>query len=121
MISLVNFTLEIYLLVEINLPGPTSKGFNSGELDRILASGSWEENFPTCFAWAQARIGSDHCPLVLDTREQGASRPRHFFFEIQWFQQEGFKPLVEKNGEIFKLKLVLIPIPWIDGMGFFFC
>ena len=50
------------------------------KLDRILASTNWEMFNPTCFAWAKSRIGSDHCPLLLNTGEQGASRPRYFFF-----------------------------------------
>lgn len=50
------------------------------KLDRILASTNWEMFYPTCFAWAKSRIGSDHCPLLLNTGEQGASRPRYFFF-----------------------------------------
>jgi hypothetical protein len=26
------------------------------KLDRILMSESWENNFPTCFAWSKARV-----------------------------------------------------------------
>lgn len=71
-------------------------------LDRILASGSWEENYPTCFVWAKARIDSDHCPILLDSGEHGATRPRNFFFENHWFQQEGFKSLVEEKWKTFQ-------------------
>jgi exonuclease III len=49
------------------------------KLDRILASTSWELHYPTCFAWVKPRVGSDHCPLVLNTGEEGEKRPRYFF------------------------------------------
>lgn len=36
------------------------------KLDRILVSDGWENNFPTCFAWSKARVGSDHLPLGVE-------------------------------------------------------
>ena len=38
------------------------------KLDMILVSTNWEMFYPTCFAWAKSRIGSDHSPLFLNTR-----------------------------------------------------
>jgi hypothetical protein len=58
--------------------------------------------YPTCFAWAKTRIGSDHCPLILNTGGQGASRPRYFFFEEQWLQRDGFTNLVHDRWSLFK-------------------
>ena len=55
------------------------------KLDRILASEEWESKFPTCFSWTKARIGSDHCPIILNSGENGQFRPRYFFFEDMWF------------------------------------
>jgi endonuclease/exonuclease/phosphatase family metal-dependent hydrolase len=51
------------------------------KLDRILVSTSWDLNYSHSFAWSKARIGSDHSPLIIDSGEQGASRPKYFFFE----------------------------------------
>lgn len=67
------------------------------KLDRILCTVSWETHYPTCFAWAKARIGSDHNPLILDFGEQGATKPRYFFFEEKWLLIEGFLDLVKKK------------------------
>ena len=50
-------------------------------LDRFLMTCSWENQFPLCSAWSLTRVGSDHCPIILDSGEQGAPRPRYFFFE----------------------------------------
>ena len=57
------------------------------KLNRILASTSWEMFYPTCFAWAKTRIGSDHCPLILNTGEQGASRPRYFSLKNNGYKE----------------------------------
>lgn len=54
------------------------------KLDRILMSESWESNFPTCFAWSKARVGSDHCPVVLNSGDQGLIRSSYFSFDEQW-------------------------------------
>ena len=56
------------------------------KLDRFLASASWDMHFSRCFAWSKARLGSDHCPLILDIGEHGAMRRRYFSFEEQWCQ-----------------------------------
>jgi hypothetical protein len=72
------------------------------KLDRILVSTNWEMFYPTCFAWAKSRIGFDHCPLFLNTGEQGAARPRYFFFEEQWFQREGFLSMIQEKWDLLK-------------------
>lgn len=67
------------------------------KLDRILATVSWESQYPTCFSWSKSRIGSDHTPLILDSGENGASRTRYFFFEEKWTQTEGFEEMVRNK------------------------
>lgn len=57
------------------------------KLDRILTTASWDLNYPNCFAWSKARIGSDHTPLILDTGEEGAARPKYFF---SFLRKNGF-------------------------------
>lgn len=58
--------------------------------------------YPTCFAWAKSPIGSDHSPIFLNTGEQGAARPKYFFFEEQWFQREGFLGMIQGKWDLFK-------------------
>ena len=77
------------------------------KLDRILVSDSWESNFPSCFAWAKARIGTDHCPLILNSGEQGFSRPSYFSFNEQWLVEEGFDGLVQGKWQNFKSSFAL--------------
>ena len=61
-----------------------------------MISESWENNFPTCFAWSKARVGLDHCPLILNIGEQGIIRPSYFSFDDQWLQCEGFEDSAEE-------------------------
>jgi len=63
-------------------------------LDRILATDDWEDIFPKCYAWLKARVRSDHCPLILDSRKQGSPRPKYFFFQEQWMHSDGFHKMV---------------------------
>jgi hypothetical protein len=86
------------------------------KLDRILATVEWESRYARCFAWSKARIGSDHCPLVLDFGEHGAARPRHFYFEEQWLQQEGFSQMVADKWRDLKAKGGRLT-HLINGMG----
>jgi hypothetical protein len=62
-------------------------------IDRILASTEWDLKFPTSCLNTLTRVGSDHCPLLLDTGgafEGRVNRERQFFLEKQWFKLEGF-------------------------------
>jgi len=72
------------------------------KLDRILVSTSWEMHYPTCFAWVKARVGSDHCPLVINTGENGDTKSRYFFFDEQWLNKEGFHDMVHNRWLFFK-------------------
>ena len=49
-------------------------------IDRVFICTSWEERFPLCVLRSLTRIGSDHCPLILNTEMGGDNRERQFFF-----------------------------------------
>ena len=63
-------------------------------LDRFLMSDEWENKFPLVHAWSSTRVGSDHSPIVLNTGEKGAPRPRYFFFDSKWLLTSDFEPMV---------------------------
>lgn len=67
----------------------------------MLVTYEWEDRFPKCFAWSKAWVGLDHCPLVLNSGEHGAPRPKYFFFQEQWLLNDGFHKMVSnKWGEV---------------------
>jgi hypothetical protein len=49
-------------------------------LDRVFMSTAWEVAFPLCSLAAITRIGSDHTPLLLNSREECQLRTVRFFF-----------------------------------------
>jgi endonuclease/exonuclease/phosphatase family metal-dependent hydrolase len=49
-------------------------------LDRVLVSPEWEARFPLVTLTAETCIGSDHAPLILDSREGSLCRSSRFFF-----------------------------------------
>lgn len=55
------------------------------ELDRILVTTDWEANFPLCIVHSLIRVGSDHSPLVLDSRDKNRMKLGRFYFENKWF------------------------------------
>lgn len=63
-------------------------------LDRVLTSVSWDAHYPFSSLVALPRVGSDHIPLVLDTRARKISSPKMFMFEKWWLSQYGFSELV---------------------------
>jgi exonuclease III len=63
-------------------------------LDRVLFSVSWEDQFPLSLSWGLTRVGSDHIPIIVDNGESLPSRPRYFFYEQQWAKEPNFSQLV---------------------------
>ena len=59
-------------------------------LDWVFVSTEWEAKFPACPLIAETQLGLDHCPLILQSREEIRRPPRQFFFERQWLLQPGF-------------------------------
>jgi hypothetical protein len=103
LMNLFNDFIGRFQLREIYISGPRFTWSNKQydpvliKLDRILVSETWKNKFPTCFAWSKARIGSDHCPLILNSGEHGATRPKYFSFDEQWLTQDGFVPMVQNK------------------------
>jgi endonuclease/exonuclease/phosphatase family metal-dependent hydrolase len=52
-------------------------------LDMILMSTEWETRHPLYYAWSNARVGSDHWPIFLDSREKLVGQTKHFYLKKQ--------------------------------------
>jgi hypothetical protein len=98
-----NMFIDLHQLQELRRSGPkytwTNKKMNPVmvTLDRIFMSTEWEARFPLCSAWSKTRVGSDHCPIILDSRDKEDRSPRYFYFEKQWIMEEGFEEMVVGN------------------------
>jgi hypothetical protein len=53
-------------------------------LDRVLASISWEQKFPLVTVRALTRAGSDHTPLLVNSGEQAHRGNKAFFFHSNY-------------------------------------
>lgn len=47
-------------------------------LDRALCSVSWKQKFPNTVVLHEFILGSDHCPLIVNTHWNERRGPRHF-------------------------------------------
>lgn len=78
-------------------PGQTNKLIRDGKVGHVFSVTKWEERFPLCLAKGLARVWSDHWPIILDSGEEGLTRPQYFFFENSWFLQTGFVELIRNK------------------------
>ena len=60
-------------------------------LDRVLVSSPWEALFPLYSVVSKTRVGSDHCPIVVDLGRNKQLIPRPFRMEPSWFLLPNFK------------------------------
>ncbi|XP_020264999.1 uncharacterized protein LOC109840677 [Asparagus officinalis] len=72
-------------------------------LDRFLLSPDWDKEFPLCIQCSPPSMGSDHCPIVLDS---GGFKhgPSFFIFERSWFHNPDFIPFINTSWNSFQCK-----------------
>jgi hypothetical protein len=66
-------------------------------LDKVFASKEWEQKYSRVKVITLTRVGSNHCPMLLDDGTKMVQTKRGFRFEPAWLPQGGFKEsLIEK-------------------------
>jgi hypothetical protein len=63
-------------------------------LDRVFVPKEWEQKYPKVKLMTLTRVGSDHCPLLLDDGTEKDQFKRGFRFETTWLSQGGFKKIL---------------------------
>jgi hypothetical protein len=66
-------------------------------LDRVFVSREWEQKFPKVEVSTLTRVGSDHCPLLMDHETTIHQPKRGFRFEAAWLSQQDFKKHLTKK------------------------
>ncbi|XP_073360343.1 uncharacterized protein [Aegilops tauschii subsp. strangulata] len=66
-------------------------------LDLVFVTPNWELWFPLASRQAITRIGSDHLPLLLSSRDERPLPPPRFRFEAFWLRQLGFVAAVQAH------------------------
>jgi hypothetical protein len=70
--------------------------FRSG-LDSVFVSKEWEQKISKVRLMTLTRVGSNHCPLLLDDGARNDQIKRGLRFEIAWLSQNEFRrKLIEK-------------------------
>ncbi|KAG5544350.1 hypothetical protein RHGRI_016936 [Rhododendron griersonianum] len=64
-------------------------------LDRALATVEWRNLFPLAQVIHEAKVGSDHCPLVVKCRVPLKKVPFSFKFEAKWTTQPECSQVIE--------------------------
>ncbi|XP_020262542.1 uncharacterized protein LOC109838519 [Asparagus officinalis] len=92
-------------------------------LDRFLVCAEWDKNHPLSLQFSPPSVGSDHFPIILDSRGIKPNTPM-FKFEKSWFHNITFVPFIETSWKSFscqgtpvdkfitKLKLLKRRIKW---------
>jgi hypothetical protein len=63
-------------------------------IDKVFVTTCWEQLFPAVSVRALPRVGSDHTPLVFDSRAFTAPKVKQFRFEKWWLNIDDFHQLV---------------------------
>ncbi|KAL2931584.1 hypothetical protein RDABS01_036994 [Bienertia sinuspersici] len=66
-------------------------------LDRCLANQQWLNLFPDYAVTNLSRMSSDHCPVVLNLKQQNLTNSKKFNFEPGWLKTNEFNQLVVNN------------------------
>lgn len=76
-------------------------------LDRVFVNKEWELKYPLTIVTSLLRVGSDHCPIMLDTKKEERRVARQFKFEMSWFLVPHFKEMICKRWpKRFQLKAI---------------
>jgi hypothetical protein len=66
-------------------------------LDRVLISPDWELIYGNATCETLTRVGSNHCPLKVDTEDEMLKQSKQFRFEVAWLTQEGFREKLKEK------------------------
>ncbi|KAF9597474.1 hypothetical protein IFM89_018920 [Coptis chinensis] len=66
-------------------------------LDRALVNSEWLFLFPEAVLSHKVAIGSDHCPLLLNSQPPPHSSPVPFKFQSMWINHQDYKSVVNNS------------------------
>jgi hypothetical protein len=67
-------------------------------LDRVFVTREWDQKFPKVRLYTLTRVGSNHCPLLMDDGTTIHQPKRGFRFETAWLSQPDFKKHLLRSG-----------------------
>jgi exonuclease III len=66
-------------------------------LDRVLVCNLFNSHYREASCDSISRVGSDHNPLIVDTKDSRLRQQYNFRFEPLWLEQQGFKDMLKSK------------------------
>jgi hypothetical protein len=66
-------------------------------LERVLICPRWDQFYKRVLCESTTRVGSYHCPLVVNIDDHKFKQQHSFSFEMAWLTQEGFRESLMAN------------------------
>jgi hypothetical protein len=63
-------------------------------LDRVLTCTRWDQFYKKASCETLTRVGSDHCPIIVNTDDHMFQQQHGFCLEMAWLSQGGFREQV---------------------------
>ena len=64
-------------------------------LDRVFACPRWDQQFISAICLTLTRVGSEHCPILVDTNSEVIEHKYNFRFEMVWDTTAGFREAIQ--------------------------
>jgi hypothetical protein len=62
-----------------------------------MCNTDWDQHFHLATCKSLTRVGSDHCPIVVNTADERLNQPHIFRFEMAWLTQSGFREVIKSK------------------------
>ncbi|CAN1221989.1 hypothetical protein LINGRAPRIM_LOCUS458 [Linum grandiflorum] len=66
-------------------------------LDRAISNNSWRILFDRAIVFHEPAIGSDHCPIYINTRGYGRKNQSPFRFDARWLSESACTDIVSRS------------------------
>lgn len=66
-------------------------------LDRVLTCPRWDHFYKSATCETITRVGSDRCPLIVNSDDHRFKQQHNFRFEMAWLTQEKFRETLIAN------------------------
>ena len=86
-----------YMLIDMDFKGPKFSWSNSRpgvanvqkRIDRVLVNAKWYAKFQKIQVLHEAKMASDHSPLIINMEPEVRKSPYYFIFETLWMENTG--------------------------------
>ncbi|KAK9942560.1 hypothetical protein M0R45_008218 [Rubus argutus] len=97
--------MDLNGLIDVGFSGPkfmwenrrTGTELIRERLDRAIVNSQWLTSWPNTSVDHAARVGSDHCPLIIKPTPPQPKYKKQFKFEAYWFEEPECQTIIQRN------------------------